>query len=134
MKDIKYNFDTPTYKWAVYRCRSFSVEIQGWQRDQKFGWNVYAYIFEEHPYFKDVRKALDLHFHGGPTLEQLIHESPAQGIRYSFQSEHSYLKIGSDYQHLYDDWFETQDPVFGIPAEVRSDAKQLVLELLEAVT
>jgi hypothetical protein len=35
-----------------------------------------------------------------------------------------------DYSHLHDDWFATQNPVFGIPAEIKSDATKLVNDLL----
>lgn len=127
----KLNFDRPAYEWLVHRDDTFTVEIRGWTKeDGKSGWNVYAHIFDSHPYFNDISKVQDLPFHGGITYEQRITHSPAQGIRYDWQRNYETFKFGSDYQHLHDDWFATQDPSQGIPQEIKSDATQLVKGLL----
>lgn len=127
----KLNFEKCAYEWLVHRDDTFTVEIRGWTKeDGKSAWNVYANIFDTHPYFNDIGKALDLHFHGGVTYEQRITRSPAQGIRYSWQRDQEYLKFGSDYQHLHDDWFASQNPALGIPHEIKVDATQLVKDLL----
>lgn len=124
------DFDSPKYEWIVYRDTDFSVEIKSWCDSDKHHWNVYAYIFDTHQFFNDMEKVFDLHFHGGITYDERILYSPARGIRYDWQKEYTCLKVGSDYAHLYDDWFATQDPVFGIPSEIKSDATQLVKELI----
>lgn len=128
------NFDNSAYEWIVYRDANFSVEVRSWGDLGKHHWNVYANIFDTHPFFNDIEKALDLHFHGGVTYDQRISQSPAQGIRYDWQKEHIYLKVGSDYSHLYDDWFADQDPACGIPIEIQRDATTLVDQLLNLTT
>jgi deoxyadenosine/deoxycytidine kinase len=126
------DFDNPKYEWLVYRDTDFSVEIKSWGDLDKHHWNVYAYIFDTHRLFNHFDAVYDLHFHGGITYEQLIRHTPAQEIKYEWQKEYTYLKVGSDYSHLYDDWFATQNPANGIPFEIKSDASKLVEELKKA--
>ena len=126
----KLNFENPAYEWLIYRNDNFTVQVRSWVDSNKHHWNVYANIFDTHPFFNEMTKVLDLHFHGGVTYEQRITHTPAQGIKYSWQKSYETLKVGSDYAHLHDDWFATQDPIFGIPSEIKSDATQLVNQLL----
>lgn len=119
----------PSYEWTIEKTRLFCVTVRAWSREDKFGWNVYANIFEEHPLFNNVEAAKCLHFHGGCTYDQIITHAPAEGIKYDWQKEYKTLKVGSDYQHYMDEYFETCDPAYGIPSSVLYDAMQLVEQL-----
>ena len=131
---VKCIFDTPSHEWMVYRNEKFGVKVRSFPQGNGFGWNVYALIYDSHPLFADVQRALNLPFHWGPTLDKFISEEPAQGIRYDWQKVGKYLKVGSDYQHLHDDEFQQCDPVNGIPHQIRRDAEELVNALLSTTS
>ncbi len=88
-------------------------------------WAVYAYIYPKHPHFANFDgphmwqdAALQLHFHGGPSLlEYPMYEGKVTSI-----------KVGADYHHLHDDHFTR----YSTPAdayEVFSDADELFEQL-----
>jgi hypothetical protein len=65
-------------------------------------WNVYAYIYPAHPHFaafdgphmwQDASNLL--HFHGGPSYL----------ARPMYEGKVSCIKVGSDYNHLNDDYY-----------------------------
>jgi len=127
-------------KWShseswTKRGDGFCVEVKRWESKKiRFSpsgmesyfegisnkWNVYAHIFESHPYFKrfdgeDVFQdaASALYLHCGPTFLE--------------KTKIGY-KVGSDYAHLYDDHFEdigTRDRAY----EVFHDAEELFNQL-----
>jgi hypothetical protein len=85
-------------------------------------WCVYAFIYPKHPYFKefdqsgpmyqDAASAMPLH--GGPTLLEFP----------MYDGAVTSVKVGADYQHLYDDRFShyaTKDEAY----EVFKDAEKL---------
>ena len=129
-RSSKHKFDSPAYEWTIFKNQDFAVQIRGWQSKDKFGWNVYALIYDSHPLFLDVQEALDLPFHSGPTYSELVTYEPAQGIRYDWQKVFNVLKLGSDYAHLYDDEFKQLNPANGIPFVIRCDAQDLANKLM----
>ena len=118
-------------KFNFYRGKDFMVEVVGWESPKdKWNWNVYAYIYESHKLFGDKDKCLELPFNCGATLEDKIKTSPAWGIKYDWQKETETIKLGSDYNHIYDSYDHHPSPADGIPANIYSDAKVLA-EALE---
>ena len=131
--DLKLNFDTPSYEWNVYLGKTFSVQVRGWKHPSgtDWSWNVYAFIYDTHPLFNDVKHAKDvLPFHWGTSLANIVTTAPAEGIQYEWQRESRVLKLGSDYQHYQDDYTEC-DPKDGIPWAIRNDSEALIHALLE---
>lgn len=126
----KLNFETPAYEWMPFQNQQFCVSVRCWKRDDKFCWNVYACIYEGHPLHGDPEAAMGLHLHGGATYDKYITTEPSQGIKYDWQKAYRTLKVGSDYQHLYDDWAAICDPSQGIPHQIQSDVRELVEQLL----
>jgi hypothetical protein len=118
----------PSYEWTIEKTRLFSVTVRSWHTGDGFGWNVYAYIFEEHPLFNNLEAAYNLPFHGGCTYQQIITTTPPE-MTYDWQKEYKSLKVGSDYQHYMDDHFMLCDPANGIPYEIMRDAETLVQSL-----
>lgn len=84
-------------------------------------WNVYAYIYPDHPHFakfegpqmwQDAACAMPLH--GGPSF-----------LRYPmFDGKVTAVHVGCDYHHLHDDDF-TRMATAGEAAEVFADAERL---------
>lgn len=88
-------------------------------------WNVYAYIFPTHPLFEEKKSRIhDLHFSGGITLEEVLKVS-VKGRTEPFIA----LKIGSDYQHLWDLDIQYTTPLKGIDFRILADAEILADEL-----
>lgn len=129
--NIELKTDSPSYEWMVYKCKHFGVQVRAWPKSDGFGWNVYALIYDSHPLFNDVERAMNLPFHNGATLDDRITQSPARGIRYDWQKTYQWLKVGSDYQHYQDEHFCEYDPAKGIPWEIKCDVMSLVGALLE---
>ena len=127
-------FEKPSYEWMVIKGKSFGVLIRAWHKyDGLFGWNLYACIYENHPYFDNVEKAINLPFHGGATYDEFLSCEPAQGLRYDWEKVRKCLKVGCDYSHLYDDFFERSNPFDGVPSQIQSDALELVEHLNAAM-
>jgi len=137
---VELNIKPPATEWTVYRDKTFTVTVRCWNRempegwDEKWNWNVYANIFEEHPCFGEVERLVEtLHMHGGCTYEKLHTIDEARGNRYEWQRSSKMLKIGSDYVHYGDDYFESSRPSDGIPYDVQEDCKILVAQLKNMV-
>lgn len=131
MEPVSLTIGEPSREWTVFTDDTFLVQVKawkGWGDDWK--WNVYAVIFDNHPFHQNVDAAMTLPFHWGSTYEKRIVTSPAHGIRYDWEKVHDVLKLGSDYQH-YDDHYEYAHPNNGIPWQIEADAEDLVLALLE---
>ena len=122
-------------EWMIFQCKHFSVQVRGWTSQGLNGvenrWNVYANVFDTHPWFGSMDALLNLHFHSGPTYERLITYEPAQGIRYDFERCDKVYKIGSYYSHAWDN-YEHYSIDEGIPPIIRSDAEILAQQLFEA--
>lgn len=106
----------------VYYGNNFRVETIHWFRtdDNKNKWNIYAYIYPKHPLFDKVTSEslfeVDLPLHCGASFHQWFFNK--DGVVTS-------KKIGSDYQHIYDDKFEsftTKEDAY----EVFNDADELI--------
>jgi len=117
-------------KFNFFRCKDFNVEVVGWESEKgKWNWNVYAYIFETHKLFADQDAWYELPFNCGATLEDRIITGPARGIRYDWQKETETIKLGSDYNHIHDNYDHHPSPADGIPSNIYHDAKVLVESL-----
>lgn len=145
MEDVKLNLDSLAYDWCVYRHKTFSVVIHSWKSknyeyelysrggEYKFHWNVYANIFEDHPYYDNIELIESLPFHGGITYDQHITHEGKLNIGFPLRAPQTTLKVGSDYGHYCDDWYAEQDPKDGVPSCIQQDALDLVYRLLNAV-
>lgn len=135
-----------TMEFYIERGKDFCVIIKGWNRIgfndgdlenpvEKFNWNVYACIFESHPLFSDVERAMDvLPFSGGVTYDKLISTSPTGGNKYDKKEASSILKLGSDYGHSWDDYDSHQSPKDGVPSHIMNDANNLVEKLKQELS
>ena len=148
---MTYNFENPAIEWTVYKDNNFSVVIRNWKTKTRYPdsdiqykqnpdsdgcyvvnrWNVYAHIFDTHRLFDKPETVMNAPFHGGCNYEQKITFTPALGLRYDWQKEHTTYKFGCDYAHLYDSRFEEYDGKDGVPYEIQNDAKELVEWLKE---
>lgn len=119
--------------WRVTTGRTFFVEVVAWSRsDDRWTWNVYANIYDSHPLFGNTTAIMEsAPFHGGCTLDEIITEEPARGIRYDWQRKVTYYRFGSDYAHSWDEGFLSWPPTEGIPTAVIRDAEALVAWLSE---
>ena len=142
---MEMNFDVCSHEWVVFKNNEFSVVIKHWQRKgwNSFSgeftkenmvminhWNVYANVFEGTELFDNIERLESAPWHGGVTYQEKFTQRPAKGIQYDWQKEHSYYKYGSDYAHVYDEHFETEDGKDGIPYEIQGNARALVNWLL----
>ena len=141
MKDLQL-FTTEFY---IAREKTFCVTVKGWNSIgfngcdfdnpvEKFNWNVYALIYDNHPLFKTPKAAIEsLPFHGGCTYDKLIVTSQSTGNEYDESEDSLTLKLGSDYAHLHDDYDGHQSPADGIPHHIERDAKALADALLKSL-
>lgn len=107
----------------------FTVEVKHWiapggatHDDGRNRWNVYAYIRYGHPLFAGFQggnlwqeAATSLPLHGGPTFLEWSYGSDGKPIC---------IKVGSNYQHLYEDILSFADSRVDA-AQVFSDARRL---------
>lgn len=117
-------------EFRIAREKTFSVVVKAWQMDNKWQWNVYANIFDNHELFNNPEKAYELPFHGGCTFDQLIEHKNSNCTKYSCDDS-SCLKLGSDYMHLNDNYDNHSSPFESIPYNILRDAKELVAALKE---
>jgi hypothetical protein len=123
-------FDTPSYEWTK-KEKTFGIQIRSFENSDGYGWCLYVLVYDNHPYFEKPSELIDiLDFHGGCTYDEKFTMSPARGIRYDWQKECSYLKIGCDYQH-YKDGFCEYHPKDGIPFKIEKDAISLSAQMSE---
>ena len=108
------------------RGNSFSVEVKVWKiSGETFIWNIYANVFEKHPIFDDNQAINNLPFHGGVSYDRESVNQPLGGVRYDFQAVTKVKKVGCDYNHLGDNYFNSLDGSKGIPSDIERDAKEL---------
>ncbi|MFA7115458.1 MAG: hypothetical protein WC214_08380 [Candidatus Omnitrophota bacterium] len=114
-------FDHILTTWR-YRSTLFAVDVVHWQEAHSTAhrWNVYVYIYPDHPMFDKIEKEhtrlVSLPLHGGASYHEWFYDSTGAVI---------YKKIGSDYQHAYDSRFagySTEDEAW----EVFRDAEELI--------
>ena len=127
---IEFKEPQKAVEWVIYKDRNFSVFVRGWKSGDEFKWNVYACIFDTHPFFGNVDAMMSIPLHGGPTYDRVISQEPAGGIKYDWQKVEKFYKIGSDYQH-YNDYYDDCSYEDGIPPMIRHDAEQLAEFLFE---
>jgi hypothetical protein len=108
----------------------FSVEVYSWKDGDEFRWNVYAYLFDTHPMFNNVKWAKMLPFQRGCNYSKYITYEPATKREEQWEQTAKLQKLGCDYNH-YGDYFECDDPKDGISSTVLRDANLLVKELQE---
>jgi hypothetical protein len=102
----------------VKRSDTFTVEIVHWtseKHDYSEGtykdtgeknhyWNVYLYVYPKNKLFARLEKSNKMY---DTELDHLFHG----GVTYLDKQE-KYIKIGSDYNHLYDDVYLMSSPYF----------------------
>ena len=81
-------------------------------------WCLYATIFSKHPLFK---KACENKTDYDLELGNEIYSSFHGGCTY-YNKQRDYVKIGCDYNHIYDELFQRSAEM---PSEIISDAKDL---------
>ena len=71
--------------------------------DGRHRWNVYAYVYPNHPHFKNFSgsamwqdAATAMPFHAGPSFLRWFYDDDGKPVS---------VKVGSDYHHLGDDHF-----------------------------
>ena len=119
-------------EWWIKREKAFSVSAKAWLDEGRWNWNVYAYIFDSHPLFSKPGLAKELPLHCGCTYDAMKSETPAEGIEYDWQKTKQTLVVGSDYNHIYDDYDHHPSGFDGVPSYVLSDANALVEALSTA--
>ena len=113
-------------KQWIAQGNNFSIEVKVWEMSGGiFIWNVYAYIFQKHPIFEDNQAINSLPFHGGVSYDSESVNQPLGGVRYDFQAVTKVKKVGCDYNHLADNYFNSLDGSKGIPSDIERDAKEL---------
>lgn len=107
----KYNFKK-TESW-ILKSKTFNIEVKHWSIDMAIDrnalshkWNVYIYIFPNHPFFDKMNETLNGNY---PFLQEFHY-----GCTYCYWERDSDGKItvkkyGSDYAHLHDEHFEDCD-------------------------
>lgn len=144
---MEMNFENPSHEWVIVRNKQFSVVVKHWQRKgfsvnlpyeltpenmiMIHHWNIYVNVFQGTKLYDDLNIVLGAPFHGGVTYEEHFIQSPAQGVKYDWQKDFSYYKIGCDYAHYCDEEFERYDGKDGIPWEIRADLQELLSYLDE---
>lgn len=122
--------------------KTFCVEIVHWTEpanedfnpyDRGHRWNVYAYIWPNHPHFAAFSPeagmfqpaASDLPLHWGPSLFDVIRDASGTEIKA--------FKVGCDYNHIHDEIYTQADTVERA-SDVFRDAEELFawLESLQA--
>lgn len=130
MEDQKLKFAL-SHEWT-FKTSTFGIQIRCWDLSGSWVWNMYALIYDNHPLFLEPERATDLDFHGGCTYDEKFTQEPARGIKYEWQKARSMLKIGCDYNHYCDTYFNQCGPEDGIPSSIQEDAQRLYRQLEEA--
>lgn len=125
---MNFNFNKPAYEWNVISENNFLIQLRAWRSSDEWIWNVYAYIYEGHPLFAEEHREFvkyGLPFHGGCTFDLIGTTQPLMGIKYTWQRESKYIKVGCDYNHYEDERFNSSDPREGVPWRIQEDVKEL---------
>lgn len=113
------------YEW-MHRGSTCGMVVSCHGEEGDFTWCVYALVYENHPEFSNPEKLIEsLPFHRGCTYDEKYSTAPARGIRYDWQKEHSWLKIGCDYHHYGDDYYQSLNPEDGLPQCIINDAQKI---------
>lgn len=111
-------------EWTVEKGKNWSVTVKGWNNGTHNCWNVYLNVSDSHQYFSEQEDFFhSLPFHGGATYDRII-TTKWPNPCHDFQRDIVMRKIGSDYQHLYDNLKE-ESIKDGIPYRVLRDAETL---------
>jgi hypothetical protein len=109
-----------------FRGKNFMVQISRWQfqpDSDKYNWNLYCYLYPEHPLFETFKtESYDqegvgfFDWHGGATLLEFCYGRKKWLEKFSVEDvpHRTAVKIGCDYMHHGDDAFsewETPSPV-----------------------
>lgn len=123
----------PSCEFFFVRERTHSVSAKAWNHNGKWNWNVYAYIQPEHPKYDNNEALMNLPFNGGCTYDAIRTIQPFE-IKYDFQKLSTTKIVGSDYNHIHDNYDNHPSPFECIPWQVLRDAKELAESLhVEAV-
>lgn len=103
----------------IVRWESPAIETPDWSKPLEYKWNLYAYIYREHPLFGEfsfnsreyLEKSvvMDMPFHGGCTFLEynyVDHEGYGEKEKVYEIPEKVSVKIGCDYSHYGDEWYE----------------------------
>lgn len=114
------------HEW-MWRGKTFGVVASCHQKsDESWTWCLYALVYDNHELFADPTPLIESYdWHGGCTYDEKITNAPARGMRYEWQKERSYFKIGCDYAHYGDDYYECHSPDDGLPIFIQNDAQRL---------
>jgi hypothetical protein len=110
------------------RSLTHTVEVVMWTTGESsnrgpYRWNVYAYIFDNHPYYRQIDPV-------GSHLQAAVLAMPWHGLpswfcaKMKLHNHLQHLEIGSDYNHSGDERF-TYAGSANEAAEVFRDARQL---------
>lgn len=110
----------------LLRGKTFSVEVKHWHTNgyPEFGvspeehWCLYVNIGKKHPLFQSARKNICDY---DTDLGQKIYSNWHGGCTY-YNKQVSYVKIGCDYSHIFDEEFLGCKEM---PSEVEKDAREL---------
>lgn len=125
MTDQKTEQKTPEWRKSdTWRRmgKDFTVEVYHYIEpgpesydDGRHRWNVYAYVYPNHPHFKKFSgpamcqdAATAMPFHAGPSFLRWFYDDDGKPVS---------VKVGSDYHHLGDDGYsfvKTEAEAFGI--------------------
>jgi len=108
-----------TESWWLKGKKSFTVEVKHWYTKGGFNelgeynkeirthnWNVYIYVFPEHPFFDSLSYDPGDNY---PTLEALHYGATFREWTYDEENKLNCKKYGSDYCHMNDERFERCD-------------------------
>ena len=101
-----------------YYCELEDKVVEG--RDWK--WNVYAYIYDNNSLYENCGELSKAPFSGGITLALQETSEPLGGVKYSWQKESKFIRVGSDYSHIWDSCTRHLSPFDGIPPHIERDA------------
>ncbi len=121
------------YEWD-FGFKTFSIKVCAWYRagykelgyGEKWTWNVYANIFKSNVLFGNVGAAMNLPMHGGCTFDRKIVELKTGVNEWDTREPFEYLKVGCDYAHHGDDYYEDCNPKDGIPVDIQEHVTKLV--------
>jgi hypothetical protein len=118
----------PSCEFFFVRELTHSVSAKSWHDGAKWHWNVYAYVQEKHSKFADDEYLQSLPFNGGCTHDSIRITQPTE-IKYDWQKRVTTKIVGSDYNHIHDNYDNHPAPFERIPFEVLRDAEALAAEL-----
>jgi hypothetical protein len=117
------------------KTTKFSVEVKAFYDGNKWGWCVYAHVFENHSKFNDNDFLMNIPMHGGVTFDQQKVVQSIGGPQYSFQKTRMAKTVGCDFAHLHDDYENHPSPTdyeFGfIPEPFYSEAISILKQIEE---